>query len=84
MVFFRGERYQDVIVQLSVREQVRGSNLRVFGKFEDAKHSKNSNEHERAALLRSLAVASNVLQHPLTQSVTLIPRLHDTTGCQTG
>jgi len=73
MVFFHGERYQGVIVQLSVREQVRRSNLRVFGKFEDAKHSKDSNEDERAALLRSLTVASNVLQHPFTESVTLIP-----------
>jgi len=38
------------------------SNLRVFGKFEDAKNSQYSDEDERAALLRRLAVASYVLQ----------------------
>ena len=38
------------------------SHLRVFGKFEDAKNSQYSDEDERAALLRRLAVASYVLQ----------------------
>ena len=48
---------------IDLRPKRRQTNLRVFGKFEDAENSEYSNEHERAALLGCLAVTSHVLRH---------------------